>query len=402
MARFDTVVLFDVENLLGAPEQWKQAAAKLSFRDILNQLRGDASGTIGRFAVSRAYANWGRGFMEALRREMTENGIEPRQIFGFDRTGRKNAADIELVIDAMDLAYLRPEISTFVIVSRDGGFASLARKLHELGKSVVVCADSECSLALRSVADVFIELPEPGEELAPVAEDRGPAEVGATERDLDDARELVIQEIRALVRESERFETEGIPLQDVGTRFRDAIPSLGLVRSGFRGLREFLQWALVGTEFCVIRWIDGPQGAKDRLGPRKSVPRGFERLPNLGKELPIRFRDQATLYRYLAGQGKPHIRLAEPPTIARVLSEVAKSRQNGEELRTTIDRTAAELAGTVPAEDVKFTLLALDSGETRPGMTAAQLRSALLTTVRRKLETRLDPIDDSVLESLID
>ena len=83
--------------------------------------------------------------MEALRREMTENGIEPRQIFGFDPAGAKNAADIELVIDAMDLAYLRPEITTFVLVTRDGGFAALARKLHELGKSVVVCSGANCS-----------------------------------------------------------------------------------------------------------------------------------------------------------------------------------------------------------------------------------------------------------------
>jgi hypothetical protein len=35
MTAFDTVVLFDVENLLGAPTGWKKAAAKLSFGDIL-------------------------------------------------------------------------------------------------------------------------------------------------------------------------------------------------------------------------------------------------------------------------------------------------------------------------------------------------------------------------------
>ena len=35
-------------------------------------------------------------------------------------------------------------------------------------------------------------------------------------------------------------------------------------------------------------------------------------------------------------------------------------------------------------------------------MSAAQLRASLLATVRKKLETRINPIDDSVLESLID
>ena len=45
------------------------------------------------------------------------------------------------MIDAIDLAYTRPALTTFVIVSGvDGGFSSLVKKLHELGKSVVVCA----------------------------------------------------------------------------------------------------------------------------------------------------------------------------------------------------------------------------------------------------------------------
>src|SRR3954451_16670382 len=165
MIGFDTVVLFDVENLLGDPARWKQAATELSFGDIIAQLRRDQSGLIGRFAVSRAYANWGLAFMATLRREMTENGVEPRQIFAYDGAAKKNAADIELVIDALDLAYTRQGITTFVVVTRDGGFSSLGRKLHELGKAVVVCADGQCSKALRAVADAFVELPAPEEGL---------------------------------------------------------------------------------------------------------------------------------------------------------------------------------------------------------------------------------------------
>ena len=150
MTNFNTVVLFDVENLLGEPARWKQAATELSFNDIIAQLRRDGSGLIGGFAVSRAYANWGLPFMSTLRREMTENGVEPRQIFAYGAGAKQNAADIELVIDALDLAYSRPGVTTFVLVTRDGGFASLGRKLHELGKAVVVCADAQCSKALRA------------------------------------------------------------------------------------------------------------------------------------------------------------------------------------------------------------------------------------------------------------
>jgi hypothetical protein len=50
-------------------------------------------------------ARWGLSFMSTLQREMTEDGVEPRQIFAYDGAAKKNAADIELVIDALHIAY---------------------------------------------------------------------------------------------------------------------------------------------------------------------------------------------------------------------------------------------------------------------------------------------------------
>lgn len=428
MTAFDTVVLFDVENLLGVPAGWKKAAAKLSFGDILTQLRRDRSGMIGGFAVSRAYANWGLEFMATLRREMTENGVEPRQIYGFDRAGNKNAADIELVIDALDLAYLRGGLSTFVLVTRDGGFSALARKLHELGKAVVVCADSNCSNALKSVADVFIELPKPGDGLPPV-DDEPPAAVGKaesallapSEQILDETRAKVLEDLERMARaDGRRLEREGVPLTTVGQRFATSIPLLGAVRSGYPGLREFLQWALVGTPYCVMSKSEGPEGARPHVGRRSRIPRGFRQLPNLERRPPRHFADPAKLYRFLASQGEPYLRLGEPQSIALVLRQVAGSGIHDEELSAVTDRVAAALSGTVPAADVKFTLLALAyskvmSGEppeaaveerrytlAAPGNEPEALRAAFLSTVREKLEIRLGTVDEDVLQRLVD
>jgi hypothetical protein len=340
--------------------------------------------------------------METLRREMTENGIEPRQIFGFDPEGLKNAADIELVIDAMDLAYLRPEIRTYVLVTRDGGFASLARKLHELGKSVVVCSGPRCSHALRSVADRFIYLPEPEEGISAVADDGDRGDTATRERQLETARSSVLEQIRELVDGDARLETEGIQLTELGQRFRVGVPTLAVDRSGYPGLREFLQWALAGSGYAVIRRLDGPEGAKVRLGRRGHAPPGCEELPNVEKRLPRSFPDQASLYQFHASQGKPSIRLASPAAIARVLAEMAGSWDGDENIIASIDRTARALDGSVTAENVKFTVVALSYGDAKPGMTAAQLRASLLTTIRKKLATRLGQVDDAVLESLID
>ena len=195
--------------------------------------------------------------MGTLRREMTENGIEPRQIFAFDAAGKKNAADIELVIDALDLAYTRPGITTFVVVTRDGGFSSLGRKLHELGKAVVVCADSSAPRRCAPSPTRSSSCP-PRRRTARRRRTRGRSgqavDLGPEgDRALDDARAAAIREIKALAsREGARVQERRDLLSRVGQIFANAVPTLAVARSAYPGLREFLQWALADTPYCVF------------------------------------------------------------------------------------------------------------------------------------------------------
>jgi len=73
--------------------------------------------------------------------EINELGIDPIQIygFGFFKGIEKNAADIQLTIDAVELALTRPTIKVFVIIFGDGGFTALVKKMHEYGKTVMKC-----------------------------------------------------------------------------------------------------------------------------------------------------------------------------------------------------------------------------------------------------------------------
>src|SRR4051794_19859923 len=374
MTKFDTVVLFDVENLLGEPARWKQAAAELSFGDIIAQLRRDQSGLVGDFAVSRAYANWGLSFMATLRREMTENGVEPRQIFAYDGAAKKNAADIELVIDALELAYSRPGINTFVVVTRDGGFSALGRKLHELGKAVVVCADDDCSKALRAVADTFVSLPAPDEGLLVADTPPGAPELVKTvdfgpqgDRLLDDARDAALREIAAMAAQDRaRLERDGILLSAAGIHFARTVPDLGVARSAYPGLREFLQWACAGSDYCVFRDTSAAEGAKMRLGLRARSYAHGEVLPAFERR-PPRVADRADLYRLQASQGRPFLRLPDPEAAARVLRAVAGGEIHKEELSSVINRVADSLTGRVSTADVKFTVHALAHSDALAG-----------------------------------
>src|SRR5438445_6592790 len=52
-------------------------------------------------------------------------------------SSKKNATDIRLAIDALELVFTRPEIGTFILLSGDSDFSSLVIKLKEYGKYVI-------------------------------------------------------------------------------------------------------------------------------------------------------------------------------------------------------------------------------------------------------------------------
>ncbi len=108
----------------------------------------------GKIVAKKAYADWSRfgGFAGALH----EAAIELIEIPKRSMTG-KNSADIRLVVDAVDLAYSKDHIDTFVIVSGDSDFSPLVSKLKELGKHVIGLGLVEAtSNLLRDNCDEFI------------------------------------------------------------------------------------------------------------------------------------------------------------------------------------------------------------------------------------------------------
>ena len=70
---------------------------------------------------------------------------------------RKNAADIQMAVDAMELAFTRDFVSTFVIVSGDSDFTPLVSKLRELNKRVIgVGLKGSTSAKLPPACDEFL------------------------------------------------------------------------------------------------------------------------------------------------------------------------------------------------------------------------------------------------------
>src|SRR5438105_947261 len=108
----------------------------------------------GKIVAKKAYADWGR--FQPYTTPLHEVAIELIEIPRRAQSG-KNSADIRLCVDAMDLAYSKDHIDTFVIVSGDSDFSPLVSKLKELGKHVIGLGMQEStSDLLRDNCDEFI------------------------------------------------------------------------------------------------------------------------------------------------------------------------------------------------------------------------------------------------------
>jgi uncharacterized protein (TIGR00288 family) len=88
----------------------------------------------GKVAVQRAYADWRRYHQYIV--PLSESSIDLIFAPAYG-SNKKNATDIRLAIDALELVFTRPEIGTFILLSGDSDFSSLVIKLKEYGKYVI-------------------------------------------------------------------------------------------------------------------------------------------------------------------------------------------------------------------------------------------------------------------------
>ncbi|WP_425955498.1 NYN domain-containing protein [Xylanimonas sp. McL0601] len=142
-------VFIDYENLaLGAREHL--GGMQFDFGPI-----ADALAVRGRVVVRRAYADW--SYFDEDRRALTRHQVELIEMTQRMGASRKNAADIKMVVDAIEMAFEREYISTFVMCTGDSDFSPLVHKLRELNKRVIgVGVEKSTSRLLPAACDEFL------------------------------------------------------------------------------------------------------------------------------------------------------------------------------------------------------------------------------------------------------
>jgi uncharacterized protein (TIGR00288 family) len=242
----------------------------------------------GKIVAKKAYADWSRfghyaGALHAAAVELVE--IPKRT-----QTG-KNSADIRMCVDAMDLAYSKDHIDTFVIVSGDSDFSPLVSKLKELGKHVIGLglADSTSDL-LRDNCDEFIYYEDLDRApVAPLVENQAIPEIKRK------AFTLLLDSLLALRRENK----EVIYSSMVKDTMKRKKPSFNEEYHGYRTFSDLLEdaqrYGIIDLErhktsgtYIVTRFgseprhqtpATRPQTAKEQPSPRGGERRGGRREP---------------------------------------------------------------------------------------------------------------------------
>jgi uncharacterized protein (TIGR00288 family) len=141
----------------GAPEAI-HAALLIDFDNVTMGMRSDLSKELktllgsdvikGKVSVQRAYADWRRypQYIVPLSEASVDLIFAPA--YG---SSKKNATDIRMAIDALELVFIRPEIGTFILLTGDSDFSSLVLKLKEYGKYVIGVGIQE------STSDILVQ-----------------------------------------------------------------------------------------------------------------------------------------------------------------------------------------------------------------------------------------------------
>jgi uncharacterized protein (TIGR00288 family) len=164
----------------------------------------------GHIVVKKAYCDFER--YKDFKRGLHEAAFELIEIPHVRQSG-KNSADIRMVVDALDLCYTKGHVDTFVILSGDSDFSPLVSKLRENAKTVIgVGVKNSTSDLFINNCDEFIYYDdlvrkEPSKVRrrtaaatpAPAASGGAPSERKGP--DLNDALELIVETLEALIEE---------------------------------------------------------------------------------------------------------------------------------------------------------------------------------------------------------
>ncbi|HXV17618.1 MAG TPA: NYN domain-containing protein, partial [Gemmatimonadaceae bacterium] len=271
--------------------------------DLQTELKNLLSSDIikGKVSVQRAYADWRRYPQYIV--PLAESSIDMIMAPAYG-SAKKNATDIRLAIDALELVFVRPEIGTYILLSGDSDFSSLVIKLKEYGKYVIGVGIRESSSDLLVMnCDEYYSY----NALA------GLVKTSDEEVVKRDPWELVTEAIQRMKRNGDVMRADRLKqvMQQIDSSFDEknvgkAKFSLFVTEAGKRGLLSLTKLENGQLE------VDVPRPATDAVAPAEAAPSAEAGTPEV-TAAPVAEEHPADRARRSRRGGRGRDREARPP-----------------------------------------------------------------------------------------
>ena len=219
----------------GTVEEKKQFAVLIDADNVsakYAQVIFDELDKYGYASCRRIYGNWSKGSDWTEKKLLDYSNMPIQQ---FDYTTGKNATDMAMVIDAMDLLY-KDKVDGFCLVTSDSDFTRLAMRLREEQKYVLGMGESKTPQALKKACNKFVLLNLVGETEKELS---GSPELLAQSLDMDNVTS--IEEVEKTI--NMMFNEQGSGVLDlgyVGNRLAEKFTDFDARNYGYSKLSVFL------------------------------------------------------------------------------------------------------------------------------------------------------------------
>ena len=209
---------------------------------------------IGEASVRRIYGDFSGTRSKGWADILSKHAIIPQQQFAY--TTGKNASDITLVIDAMDLLH-SARFDGFCLVSSDSDFTRLAARIREQGVDVFGFGEQKTPESFRQACRRFVYT----ENLLPDAPSNAPdASQAAKPLQPPSSATAILKRVIAQMESEDGW----VPLGAVGNQLANLAPDFDPRSFGFRKLSDLVRKTGAFE-------IDQPEGASMRMRARSKV-----------------------------------------------------------------------------------------------------------------------------------
>lgn len=316
--------------------------------DLAKELRTLMSSEIirGKVAVQRAYADWRRYPQYIV--PLSESSIDLIFAPAFG-TNKKNATDIRLAVDAMELVFTRPEIGTFILLSGDSDFSTLVIKLKEYGKYVVGVGIRE------SASDLLIQNCDEYYSYSDLAGLTKESDLPSIQRD---PWELVVEAVAKMAQNKDVMRSDRLKqvMQQIDTNFDES-------NAGFSRFSKFVTEA--GTKGLIK--VTKLENGQYEVAPLAGKAKPAARTAPVAREEPAR-EEKEKDGRRGRGRGRGRGRSTEEGAPAPSVTAAAKAPSSGGHLTLAeafelLSRAIVELPAPAPHDALRARMSALHGRE---------------------------------------